>query len=70
MINLLSFIEQFKDYVSQLANDNPQDSNIQEMNRTLESSFERWPLKLELMNSFMEKSRDVIEKTMQGNNYN
>ncbi|CAG8506580.1 7368_t:CDS:10 [Diversispora eburnea] len=63
--NLLSFVEKFKDYISQLAINNPKDSVIQEMNKTLEYSFERWPLKLDLMNSFMNESSTVIEKTMQ-----
>ncbi|CAG8463137.1 18577_t:CDS:10 [Acaulospora morrowiae] len=58
--NLLSLVGKFKDYI-----ENSSDSSIQDIHRSLNYSFEKWPLKLESLESFIKDSSAVIEKTMQ-----
>ncbi|CAG8664270.1 6968_t:CDS:10, partial [Funneliformis caledonium] len=60
--NLLSLVGKFKEYVNSLAINSPID--FQDMNRTLQYSFESWPLKLESLESFINEAGSIIDKSM------
>ncbi|CAI2169054.1 12047_t:CDS:10 [Funneliformis geosporum] len=60
--NLLSLVGKFKEHVNSLAANSPLD--FQDMNRTLQYSFESWPLKLESLESFINEAGSIIDKSM------
>ncbi len=62
---MLSLVGKFKDHINSLATDNPRE--FQEMNRTLQYSFESWPLKLESLEKFINEASTIIDNSMKGN---
>src|SRR5436305_11807499 len=65
--NLLPLVGKFKEYINSLAVNSPRHFIIQEMNRNIQYLFESWPLKLESLESFINESSTIIEKSMKGN---
>ncbi|CAG8650408.1 9340_t:CDS:10 [Dentiscutata erythropus] len=62
--NLISYVGQFEKYIAKLYSNNPSDPKNKMMHRSLQYSFEKWPLKLDLLGSFIKESRQIIEKTL------
>ena len=64
---MLPLVGKFKEYINTLAVNGPRTFSIQEMNRNIQYLFESWPLKLEALESFINESSTIIEKSMKGN---
>ncbi|CAG8652346.1 15574_t:CDS:2, partial [Dentiscutata heterogama] len=60
----ISYVGRFEKYITKLYSNNPSDPKNKMMHRSLQYSFEKWPLKLDLLGSFIKESRQIIEKTL------
>lgn len=64
--NLIQLIGQFKETLSNLTRQNPSDSTFYELNKSLQFAFDKWPLNLKSLESFINESFEIIEKAMKG----
>ncbi|RIB24962.1 hypothetical protein C2G38_2139014 [Gigaspora rosea] len=63
---LISHVGKFEKYITKLYTTNPGDPNNKKMHQSLQYSFEKWPLKLDLLELFINESSKVIEKALSG----
>ncbi|CAJ0745195.1 13237_t:CDS:10 [Entrophospora sp. SA101] len=64
--NLIILVGQFKETLYNLSKQNSSDSAIYELNKSLQFSFDKWPLDLAFLKSFIDESFEIIEKAMKG----